>query len=99
MARWKPNIYLELSLWQIEYTEDQENFIRAVLRIRKAIGLERVIFGSDLPGIAKVMSLVDWVGVFRALPGSAARHGSRITEADAANMLGGNAARLLGIAE
>lgn len=98
MARWKPNIYLELSLWQIEYTEDQENFTRTVQRIRKAIGLERVVFGSDLPGIAKVMSLVDWVGVFRALPGAAARHGGRITEADVTNMLGGNAARLLGVA-
>lgn len=97
MARWKPNLYLELALWQFEATEREARFVDRLDQIKRAVGLDRVLFGSDCPGTSKVMSLTDWVGTFRALPEIAARHGFEITTEETDLMLGGNAAKLLGL--
>jgi uncharacterized protein len=95
LARWKPNIYLELSLWQNQFLEDEPRFHRRLDRIRQAIGLDRVLFGSDCPGVSKVMPLTRWVRIFQDLPVSAARHGFEVTEGESTAMLGGTAGRLL----
>lgn len=98
MARWKPNIYLELAMWQREQLESEKRFIRRLDEMKQAIGFERVLFGSDCPGLSAVMSLEQWVQVFRDLPETAERYGCKITSAEVDLMLGGNAAALLGLA-
>lgn len=95
IARWKPNIHLEISTWQWESIEEPDAFTAKILRMKRAIGLDRVLFGSDRPGLAHLMPLADWVQVFRGLPDQAHRFGSTITEAEVQAVLGGNAARLL----
>lgn len=97
MARWKPNLYLELAMWQREQIESEARFIYRLDQMKKAIGLERVLFGSDCPGLSTVMSLGSWVKVFQDLPETAERYGCEITSAESDLMLGGNAARLLGL--
>ncbi|GEL21973.1 hypothetical protein PSU4_09270 [Pseudonocardia sulfidoxydans NBRC 16205] len=97
MARWKPNLYLELSLWQGLFLEDEARFVARVAEIRHGIGLERVVFGSDCPGVSTVMALDGWVDTFRSLPEIAARHGATVTDDDVTAMLGGTASRLLGL--
>jgi uncharacterized protein len=97
MARWKPNLYLELSLWQGLLIEDEARFIRAIGEIKAGIGLGRVVFGSDCPGISKVMPLHTWVDAWRDLPATAARYGVEVTEAEVEQMLGTTAARLMGV--
>jgi hypothetical protein len=99
MARWKPNLYLELSLWQGLLIEDEARFIGHIGEIKNAIGLGRVVFGSDCPGISKVMPLHTWVDTFRSLPEIAGRHGVEVTDAEVAQMLGDTAAGLMGITE
>jgi predicted TIM-barrel fold metal-dependent hydrolase len=97
LAWWKPNIYLELSLWQTLLLEDEAGFMSRLREIKGAIGLDRVLFGSDCPGISKIMDLTAWVEVFRALPESTARHGFEVSAGEVEEMLGGTAARLLGV--
>jgi uncharacterized protein len=97
MARWKPNLYLELSLWQTELLEREAQFVERLDQMKKAVGLDRVLFGSDCPGSSHVMPLEKWVDVFRNLPAITQRHGCRITDEESALMLGGNAAKLLGV--
>lgn len=95
MARWKPNLYLELSLWQSLLIEDEARFVARIAEIKTGIGLGRVVFGSDCPGVSAVMPLHTWVDAFRALPGTARRHGVEITEDEVERMLGGTAAGLM----
>jgi predicted TIM-barrel fold metal-dependent hydrolase len=97
MCRWKPNLYLELSLWQGLLIEDEARFVRCIGEIKAGIGLGRVVFGSDCPGISNVMPLHTWVEAFRSLPDTAARHGVEVTEAEVEQMLGGTAATLMGL--
>lgn len=97
LARWKPNLHLELAMWQREHLESEERFVRRLDEMKKAIGLERVLFGSDCPGLSSVMSLERWVQVFRDLPETAQRYGCEITSDEVDLMLGGNAATLLGL--
>lgn len=97
MARWKPNFLLEISHWQSLYLEDERNFILRLIAIKSSIGLDRVIFGSDLPGLSGVMGLRTWVEAFERLPEAAARYDLKLTDEDVARMLGGAAASVLGI--
>jgi predicted TIM-barrel fold metal-dependent hydrolase len=95
VAFWKPNIYLELSMWQWTFAFDPKEFVSRIYRMKQEIGLDRVLFGSDFPGLSQAMGLREWVDVFRNLPGLAAEHGFDITQAEADGILGGNAERLL----
>jgi predicted TIM-barrel fold metal-dependent hydrolase len=99
IARWKPNLYLELSLWQGVLLEDEAGFIKRLGEIKHGIGLDRVVFGSDCPGVSRVMPLDRWVQIWRDLPEIAARHGVEVTPAEVEQMLGGTAARLMGLQE
>lgn len=95
VAFWKPNIYLELSMWQWTYSFSPNQFIEAIARMKQEIGLDRVLFGSDFPGLSKAMGLRQWVDVFRQLPELAASRGFEITTAEVDGILGGNAERIL----
>ena len=97
VAFWKPNILLELSMWQWTYKFDPEGFVRALGRMKQEIGLDRVLFGSDFPGLSETMGLREWVTVFQELPQLAADHGVDISPDDVAAILGGNARRMLRI--
>ena len=97
VAREKPNIVLELSLWQIVYKDDPGGFVLALDAMRREIGIERIVFGSDFPGPRDVMPLKDWVGVIQGLPSLGEEHGVRFDTRDVDAILGGNSARILGL--
>jgi predicted TIM-barrel fold metal-dependent hydrolase len=99
IAFWKPNVVLELSMWQWAYLQDQREFVAAIARMRDTIGIERILFASDLPGLRGAMPLRAWVEVFQDLPALAGQHGYRFDQAEVQALLGGNAARILGLAE
>lgn len=96
IAFWKPNVFLELSMWQWVYRRDPAEFVRAVGRMIRTIGADRILFGSDFPGLRHELPLGDWVAVFRRLPDLARAHGFEITVDEVHAILGGNAKRLLG---
>ncbi len=95
IAFWKPNIWLELSMWQWIFNASPASFIEAIGIIKARIGLERVLFGSDFPGLSRALPLADWINCFRSLPKAATKHSVSITEEDVANILGHNANRIL----
>lgn len=97
IARLKPNIYLELSMWQPKFKYVGECLF-AIDRMRSDIGVERILWGSDFPGLRRFMSLKEWADLFRRLPSLGEEHGYRFSDGDVAAILGGNAARLLGMA-
>ncbi|WP_433282192.1 amidohydrolase family protein [Pseudonocardia xinjiangensis] len=97
MARWKPNLYLELSLWQGLLLEDEARFVGRIGEIKSGVGLGRVVFGSDCPGVSSVMPLHAWVETFRRLPEIAQRHGVEVTPDEVDQMLGTTAASLMGL--
>ena len=97
IAREKPNIMLELSLWQILYKDDPRGFVLALDTMRKEIGVERVVFGSDFPGPRGVLPLTEWVQAIRSLPSLGEEHGVRFDDRDVDAILGGNSARILGL--
>ena len=96
VARTKPNIYLELSMWQsrIKFIDE---FVFAIARMRDTIGIERILWGSDFPGLRRAMSLKEWVGVFRRLPALGGEYGHPFDDKDVDAILGGNAGRILGL--
>lgn len=99
IAFWKPNVVLELSMWQWAYLQDKREFVATIARMKDTIGIERIVFASDLPGLRRAMSLRDWVAVFENLPTLAAEYGYQITDEDVQAILGGNAARILGLVD
>ena len=98
IAFWKPNVVLELSMWQWAYLQDRREFVAAIARMKATIGIDRIVFASDLPGLRGTMALRTWVEVFEGLPALAAEHGYQITDEDVRAILGGNATRILGLA-
>lgn len=97
MARWKPNLFLEVSSWQGLLRDDERSFVERLSAIRKAVTFDRLLFGTDDPGGSRTLPSREWVGAFLALPETAARYGAEITEADVRTVLGGTAASLLGL--
>lgn len=96
IAFWKPNLVLELSMWQWTYQLDPREFVRALAIMKERVGIERILFASDYPGLSAAMGLRAWVEVFRGLPELAAEHGYTFDEADVDAILGDNAVRILG---
>ena len=96
VARMKPNLYVDLSYWQPAY-KFREEWIAAVSKMRDVLGTERVLFGSDHPGMSRIADfpLKQWIDVFKGLPGLAREFGHRFSEDEVDAILGGNAARIL----
>lgn len=96
VARMKPNIILELSMWQPKFKYLNE-FLFAIDRMRDTIGIERITWGSDFPGLRNVMPLKKWVDIFKQLPSLGEEHGFKFDDLDVQALMGGNAARILNL--
>lgn len=92
--------YLELSSWQQVAYEDEDAFVRRLGRAVRSLGPEKIMFGSDhisgrrVRGEASYRRWIDW---FRELPSLGRKYGVALSSADVDAMLGGNAARCLGL--
>jgi predicted TIM-barrel fold metal-dependent hydrolase len=93
--------YLELSNWEDVAYDDEAAFVKQLGRARDRVGAHRILFGSDHFSGARFRGrdqLVKWVDWFRELPDRGKRHGVTFTAEETELMLGGNAARCLGLA-
>ena len=95
VAREKPNVVLELSLWQIIYRDDPGAFVRALDTMRREIGIERIVFGSDFPGPREVLPLKEWVCAIKQLPSLGEQQEVPFDDRDVDAILGDNSARIL----
>jgi predicted TIM-barrel fold metal-dependent hydrolase len=91
-------VRLEMSvwLWDDSDTDAEIDFTRKVIQAGQAVGLDRVIFGTDHVSGSKVRP-AGFLGaiydMYLRLPHHAKELGSSITEQDMANIMGGTAAR------
>jgi predicted TIM-barrel fold metal-dependent hydrolase len=58
-----------------------------------------VLFGSDYPYLKLLINQERWVKAFTEIPGSVKEQGIEFTEEEIAGIIGGNAAKLLGLTE
>ncbi len=97
VAKAHPNLYLEISEWQAKFKSDGEGTVRAVDKMIRGVGAERVMWASDFPGIRKEMSLKAYVELCQELPYMGKKYGCDISEEAVGMMMGGNASRVLGV--
>ncbi len=95
VARGHPNMVLELSEWQIILQDTPQEALHAIDRMRAALGIERLVWGTDFPGIRRRISLKECVEVFRRMPSLGAEYGYTFSDGEVEAILGGNAQRVL----
>ena len=95
VAIFKTNVYLDMSLWQHWASPDE--ICKKVLWLRDRVGIDRVLFGSDMAGIEVSWTLKEWVDQVRLFPELAKQHGGRLDQDELDMLLGLNALRLYGL--
>ena len=91
VALYKTNTYLDLSLWQHFISPDE--LVRQLVWIRDRIGIDRVMFGSDMVGIDVSLSLGEWADLLRQVPEWANQLGYRLLPEEIDQVLGENCRR------
>ena len=96
VARKKPNMYVDLSYWQPDFKYTEE-WVSAISHMRDTLGVERILFGSDHPGMSRIsgIPLKEWINIFQGLPVLAKKYGHSFSDSDVEAILGGNGARIL----
>ncbi len=92
VAIYKTNVHLEISLWQHWASVDE--LVKTFVFIRDRIGIDRLLFGSDMTNVEVSMTLKQWVDTIKMLPEWANQLGYRLSEDEIAMVLGGNARRV-----
>jgi predicted TIM-barrel fold metal-dependent hydrolase len=92
IAIYKTNVYIEISLWQHWLSVDQ--LLDQFIWIRDRIGIDRLLFGSDMTNMEVSMTLKEWVDIVKTLPEWAKQKGSRLSQQEIDLVLGGNAVRV-----
>jgi predicted TIM-barrel fold metal-dependent hydrolase len=92
------NVYLDVSVWQSRLLRPLE-FYRALRMLLDSVSWQRVLFGSDYPFLKLLVNQQRWVKAFTEIPDSVKDRGIRFTDEEIAGIMGGNAAKLLGLAE
>jgi predicted TIM-barrel fold metal-dependent hydrolase len=95
VAIFKTNVYLDMSLWQHWASPDE--ICKKLLWLRDRVGIDRVMFGSDMAGIEVSWTLKEWVDQIKQFPELAKQHGSSFSQEELDMVLGINASRVYGI--
>lgn len=92
------NVYLDLALWQPRLLRPLE-FYRALRTLLDSVPWQRVLFGSDYPFLKLLINQERWVKAFTEIPNSVGEQGIEFADEEIAGIMGGNAAKILGLAE
>jgi predicted TIM-barrel fold metal-dependent hydrolase len=90
------NVYLDLSWWQRRLPRPLE-FYQALRTLLDSVSWQRVLFGSDYPFLKLLVSQERWVKAFTEIPDSVKSQGIEFKDEEIAGIMGGNAARILGL--
>ncbi len=96
----KLKLYVDLAWWQVPYLAfTEEEFYGRIRKLINLAGSSRVLFGSDWPAMRQVRKLnhAAWTAVIKEAPQRAAKYGIKFTEEEIAKIMGGNAAKLIGL--
>ena len=92
------NVYLDLSVWQSRLFRPLE-FYRALRTLLDSVSWQRVLFGSDYPFLKLLVNQERWVKAFTEIPDSVKEQGIKFRDEEIAGIMGGNAAKILGLTE
>jgi predicted TIM-barrel fold metal-dependent hydrolase len=95
VAVYKTNVLLDMSLWQ--HWAGPDEICKTLLWLKDRVGLDRVLFGSDMVGVEVSWTLKQWTDQLRMMSELSKQHGGEITEEELALVMGGNAIRVMGI--
>jgi predicted TIM-barrel fold metal-dependent hydrolase len=96
IASVKPNIFVDISGWELEVMAHYEDFCKILKRFIDELGYDRILFGTDGPGFRQVCPPRDYVQLIRGLP-QKSPEGIKFTEEEISAILGGNAQRILNL--
>jgi len=91
-----PNLYGDLAVWSRYADRNYEFFCRQLRELTFFAGVEKVLWGTDDPFENYTVPTDEFLAMMRGLPARAPR-GYEFSQEEVDMMLGGNAARLLGI--
>ena len=100
VAMKNPNVYLDLSAWQMHIDEYDAYLVRMVGRLIRICGSDKILWGTDWPLFNHVISTKDWWEKVDSLETSdlMKRLGvPEITSEDKRKILGDNAAKILNL--
>jgi len=90
------NVYLDVSWWQSRLLRPME-FYRALRTLLDSVPWQRVLFGSDYPFLKLLISQERWVKALTEIPDFVKEQGIEFKDEEIAGIMGGNAARVLGL--
>jgi hypothetical protein len=96
IASVKPNIFVDISGWELEAMNHYEDFCKILKRFVDGLGCDRILFGTDGPGFRPVCPPRDYVHLIRELP-RRSPEGIKFAEEEVTAILGGNAQRILNL--
>ena len=100
IASYKPNVYLDLANWQPKIARRPvEEFYSTLRSMLNIIGTPKIMFGSDWPALRAIPKLNNavWVKAIKETPDSVKAAGIDFTDQEKDAILGGNAAKVLGL--
>jgi predicted TIM-barrel fold metal-dependent hydrolase len=96
LAGLRYNLLTDVSAWQDVSRANYVKFCQVLRHALDRLGPNRVLFGTDNPFVAALMSTKDYADLIRGLPQNAPE-GITFTEAEITAILGDNAARILSL--
>ena len=96
LATHQPNLFGDLAMWDTYAFGHYELFCRELRDLIDLTGVEKILFGTDDPVFEIVRPTNDWIRLLKDLPEKAPA-GIKFTHNEINAILGGNAARLLGL--
>jgi predicted TIM-barrel fold metal-dependent hydrolase len=96
LATMQPNLYGDLAMWSPYALGRFELFCRELRDLIDYAGLDKILFATDDPIASCVVDTRQWIEVLRSLPDKAPP-GVRFSPSEVDAILGGNAARMLGL--
>lgn len=61
VAAKNPNVYLDISMWEVHFKMAPFAMFQTLVEAKMACGTEKILFGSDWPLFAPILSLKEWV--------------------------------------
>lgn len=96
LAAHQPNLFGDLAMWDLHAFGHYELFCRELRDLIDFSGADKILFGTDDPIFKIVRPTSDWIQLLKDLPEKAPA-GIRFTKEEIDAVLGGNAAKLLGL--
>jgi len=96
LAAYQPNLYGDLAMWNPYAYGKYELFCRELRDIIDYAGIEKILFGSDCPIYDVVLPVKNFINIIKNLSKKAPK-GIKFTKEEINAILGGNAAKLLGL--